>query len=183
MMVCAEFFKQLQAALEGVRPAWSGVIDIEAPGGEWWHVATVGDLPAPVCNPRQWTGGADIVIRAPTDAAWAALTGDPSGLPAAAADGTVTTHSGDDGAAYAWELWGGYVLAWGGYTPVDVAAVSMGVEARGLSMESSESVIVVAALAETETCPQCGAGGVRVAQIGTALACGACLTLALQAVQ
>ncbi len=40
-----------------------------------------------------------------------------------------------------------------------------------------------AAIVSTGKCPQCGAGGVKVAQIGTAVACGACLTLALQAVQ
>lgn len=176
MMVCAEFFKQLQAALEGVRPAWSGVIDIEAPGGEWWHVATVGDLPAPVCNPRQWTGGADIVIRAPTDAAWAALTGDPSGLPAVAASGLVATDAVDGGAAYAWDLWGGYVLAWGGYTPMIAEARGLSVAPMGVS--AAADVIVV-----DGACPVCGTEGVRLAQMGGMSACGACLTLALQAVQ
>lgn len=62
-------------------------------------------------------------------------------------------------------------------------AVPVEVVARGMSMESADAVSAVAALADTDTCPQCGAAGVRVAQIGTAVACGACLTLALQAVQ
>ena len=63
-------------------------------------------------------------------------------------------------------------------------AVPVEVVARGMSMDLVADVAsAVATIAETETCPQCGAGGVRVAQIGTAVACGACLTLALQAVQ
>lgn len=66
----------------------------------------------------------------------------------------------------------------------EVAAVPVEVVARGMSMElAAEVVSAVATLADTEACPQCGAGGVKVAQIGTAVACGACLTLALQAVQ
>lgn len=51
------------------------------------------------------------------------------------------------------------------------------VVARGLSVAAVEVVAVDGA------CPVCGTEGVRLAQVGTAVACGACLTLALRAVQ
>lgn len=51
------------------------------------------------------------------------------------------------------------------------------VEARGLSVAAVEVVAVDGA------CPVCGTEGVRLAQMGGLSACGACLTLALQAVQ
>lgn len=66
----------------------------------------------------------------------------------------------------------------------EALAVPVEVVARGMSMDLvAEVASVVATLADTDTCPQCGTGGVKVAQVGTAVACGACRTLALQAVQ
>ena len=50
------------------------------------------------------------------------------------------------------------------------------VEARGLSVAAVEVVAVDGA------CPVCGTEGARLAQMGSVSACGACLTLALQAV-
>lgn len=66
----------------------------------------------------------------------------------------------------------------------EAIAVPVELAARGMSVElAAEALAVVATVAETDTCPQCGAAGVKVAQVGTAVACGGCLTLALQAVQ
>lgn len=59
-----------------------------------------------------------------------------------------------------------------------LAALTFPVEAvaRGLSVAAVEVVAVDGA------CPVCGTEGVRLAQMGGVSACGACLTLALQAV-
>ena len=188
------FFEQLQAALASVKTGWAGVIDVETPGGEWWHVVTVADLPAPVCEPGQWKGGADIVIRVTTDEAWVSIAGAPSGVSAVVASGLVATDADSDGAAYTWELWGRCLDV-----RLDYAVANLG-EVRGevyAAVEELRGMLAVEAVAMEETvslspaaeirvtvgaCGSCGTADVKLAEIAGAALCGNCLTLALQAV-
>lgn len=186
----APFFEQLHAALVATAPGWAGVIDIETPGGEWWHVATVADLPGPVCEAGQWKGGADIVIRVASDAAWASLSGAPSGLSSAIASGVVATEADPDGATYAWDLWGRYLQARLDYAVDKLgeergrkAAVeevaAMSVEAFGVESALSPATEIRVTVG---ACNSCGTPDTKLAEIAGAALCGPCLTLALQAV-
>lgn len=104
----AVFFEQLQAALRADPPEFVGVIDVETPGG-WWYVATVGNIPAPVCAPGHWSGGADFTVHVPTEPAWAGSVTSPTTLPAIVASGLATLDAPPESAEYVWQLWGIYL--------------------------------------------------------------------------
>ena len=104
----AVFFEQLQAALRADPPEFNGVLDIETPGG-WWYVATTGNLPAPVCAPGHWGGGADFTVHVATEAAWTGSTTAPATLPAIVAAGLATLDAPPESEAFVWTLWGVYL--------------------------------------------------------------------------